>query len=92
MLKLENKKLHKVSTGETIEKIAKTYRLPVRALVLENDLKGEVWTGQVLVLPPRQGDLYTVQAGDSKALICGSKKAYELKNGKRIYPTLTVWL
>ena len=92
MLELEKKKLHKVSTGETIEKIAKTYRIPVRSLLLENGLNEEVWVGQVLVLPQRQGDLYTVQAGDSKELICGSIESYEAKNGKIIYPTLKVWL
>ncbi|MBE5753620.1 MAG: LysM peptidoglycan-binding domain-containing protein [Clostridiales bacterium] len=92
MLKLEYKKLHKVTSGETVEKIAKTYRLPVRAIVKENDLKSEVWSGQVLILPSPQGDLYTVQAGDSKALLCGSKENYEKKNGKILYPTLKVWL
>ncbi len=92
MLKLEYKKLHKVVSGETLEKIAKTYNLPVRAIVKENGLKREVWTGQVLILPFSQGDLYTAQAGDSKDLLCGSKENYEKKNGKILYPTLKVWL
>ena len=89
---MEYKKLHKVASGETLEKIAKTYRLPVRAIVKENGLKSEVWTGQVLILPLSQGDLYTAQAGDSKALLCGSKENYEKKNGKILYPTLKIWL
>ena len=92
MLKIEYKKLHKVSNGETLEKIALVYRLPVRDIVKENRLSGEVWVGQVLVLPDRQGDLYTVQAGDSKSLLCGSKENYEKKNGKSLYPGLKVWL
>ena len=92
MLKLEYKKLHKVVEGETLEKISQNYRIPVRAIVGENELKKEVWAGQVLVLPPVQGNLYTAQAGDSKSLLCGSKENYEQKNGKLLYPTLKVWL
>jgi LysM repeat protein len=92
MLKQEYKKLHKVIESETLEKIAQNYRIPIRAIVRENNLKREVWAGQVLVLPAFQGNLYTAQAGDSKELLCGSKENYEKKNGKLLYPTLKVWL
>ena len=92
MLELENKKFHKVSYGETLEKISSVYCLPVREIVKENSLTGEVWTGQVLVLPEPKGNLYVAQAGESKRLLCGSEENYEKKNGKVLYPGLKVWL
>ena len=92
MLKLEEKKLHKVCNGETLEKIAETYRLPLRAIVRANGLTSEIQAGQILVLPARIGDVYTAQAGDGKSLLCGSKENYESKNGKILYPGLKVWL
>lgn len=92
MLELRRKKLHKVSDGETLESIAETYRLPVRDIAVENGLAQSIWVGQVLVLPERKGNLYTVQAGDSKPLLCGSKESYERLNGKILYPTQKVWI
>lgn len=92
MLKLAKKKFHKVAPMETLEKIAETYRLPVRELIKANGLKREVQAGEILLLPERKGDLYTAQAGDNKELLCGSKEKYEEKNGKILYPGLKVWL
>ncbi len=93
MLKLREKKLHRVLAGQTLEQIALTYRLPVRLLVKENRLTCEAYEGQILVLPERKGDLYTVQAGDGKKLLCGSEENYERKNGTKIlYPEMKVWI
>ncbi len=86
------KKFHKVAEGETLNKIAETYRLPVREIVQANGLVRETQAGEILFLPERKGDLYTAQAGDNKALLCGSKENYEEKNGKLLYPGLKVWL
>ena len=92
MLKLKEKQLHRVRKGQTVESIASAYRLPPRAIVLENSLTGEVYEGQILRLPKRQGNLYTAKAGESKALLCGSRENYEKKNGKELYPGLKIWL
>ena len=92
MLKLKEKQLHRVGEGQTVESIAAAYRLPSRAIVLENSLTGEVYEGQILRLPKRRGDLYTVKAGESKKLLCGSEENYEKKNGKELYPGLKIWL
>lgn len=93
MLKLRAKKLHRVLEGQTLEQIAATYKIPARLLVKENGLTGEVYEGQILFLPERKGDLYTVQAGDDKRLLCGTEKNYENKNGTKIlYPEMKVWI
>ena len=52
----------------------------------------EVEAGQVLRLPKRAGDAYTVQAGDSKRLLCGTKEGYERNNGKYLYLGMRVIL
>lgn len=92
MLKLREKQLHRVVKGQTVESIAAAYRLPPRAIVTENSLTGEVYEGQILYLPKRQGNLYTAQAGESKELLCGSRENYEKKNGTALYPGLKIWL
>ena len=92
MLKLRDKQLHRVGKGQTLESIAAAYRLPPRAIVLENSLTGEVCEGQILYLPKRLGNLYTAKAGESRELLCGSKENYEKKNGKALYPGLKIWL
>ena len=93
MLKLKRKKFHRVVFGQTLEQIASVYKIPVRVLVKENSLLSEPHEGQILYLPPANGNLYTAQAGDGKSLLCGSKEAYEQKNGTKIlYPEMKVWI
>lgn len=93
MLKLKRKKFHKVVAMQTLEQIASVYKIPVRVLVKENQLSSEPHEGQILYLPPTNGNLYTAQAGDDKELLCGSKENYERKNGTKIlYPEMKVWI
>ncbi len=61
-------------------------------MVSLNGLQGEIFEGQLVFLP-KSGNLYTVRAGDTKALLCGSKEKYEEKNGTDIfYPGMKVLL
>jgi hypothetical protein len=93
MLKLERKKFHKVTVGQTLEEISEVYKIPARLLVKANGLKDEPYAGQILYLPPTDGNFYTAQAGDTKALLCGSSENYEKKNGTRLlYPGMKVWI
>ena len=72
--------------------IAKGLNTTVYALVAENSLTEEVYEGQLLRVPEMR-PLYTVQAGDDKALLCGSEKAYETRNGTQVfYPGMRVRL
>ena len=92
MLKIEKVKYHKVVEGQTARGIAAAYGVGLFALVQENGLMEEVEAGQVLRLPERAGDAYTVQAGDSKRLLCGTKEGYERNNGKYLYLGMRVIL
>ena len=75
-----------------MQSIAKGLGTTAYALVAENDLTEDVYEGQLLLVPPTR-NLYTVQAGDSKALLCGSEKAYEQWNGTKVfYPGMRVRL
>ena len=92
MLKLKEQKWYKVKRGQTLQSIAKGLNTTAYALVAENSLTEEVYEGQLLRVPETR-PLYTVQAGDDKALLCGSEKAYEKRNGTKVfYPGMRVRL
>ena len=93
MLKLKSKKFHRVQVGQTVAQISEVYKIPARLIVKENALSAEPFEGQILYLPPAKGNYYTAQAGDNKALLCGSRENYERKNGTEIlYPQMKVWI
>ena len=92
MLKIASVKFHKVVAGQTVKEIAAAYHVGVFALVKENGLTEEVVDGQVLRLPKERGNGYTVKAGDSKGLLCGTKEGYEKCNGTFLYPGMRVIL
>lgn len=92
-LRLEIPKFYKVKEGQTLEEIAATFRLPPALLVFENALKSEVGAGEVLKIPEPNGNLYTVQAGDTKLLLSGGEENFRRKNGTDLlYPEMKVFL
>ena len=92
MLKLLERKWYRVKRGQTLQTIAAGLNTTAYALVAENDLKEEVREGQLLRVPEAR-PLYTVQAGDNKALLCGSDQAYGERNGTQaFYPGMRVRL
>ena len=66
--------------GQTLEGIARAFRLPPRVLAAYNELKSDPQEGQVLRLPQETGDLYLVRGGESKRLLCGSEEKFREKN------------
>ena len=54
-------------------------------LAKENDLTEEPNVGRILKIPKESGNAYIVQAGDTKALLCGSEENYRRKNGTDIF-------
>ncbi|PWM52723.1 MAG: hypothetical protein DBX60_04070 [Bacillota bacterium] len=77
--------------GQTLEDVARTFSLPLRALVSFNGLASDPEEGQVLFLP--EGDLYEVRGGETMALLSGSERSFTAKNGtKWLYPTQRVLL
>lgn len=86
MLKMQKHKYHRVLRGQTLSSIAAAYCVGEYALAKENCLTEEVQEGQILRLPKITGNRYTVQAGEDKKVLCGSKENYEKRNGKHLYP------
>lgn len=92
-LKLTVPKFYKVKEGQTLAEIAATFRLPPALLIKENALKSEVRAGKILKIPAPNGNLYTVQAGDTKPLLSGSEENFRRKNATDLlYPEMKVFL
>ena len=93
MLTLKRPQFYKVKAGQTLQEIADNFHLPVTLIIKENALRQPPQAGEILYLPNVKGNLYTVQAGDSKRLLCGSDENYKNRNGTDIlYPTMRVFL
>lgn len=93
MLRLEINRFYQVKEGQTLEKIAKTFGVSSWLLAQCNALTEEPYAGQILTLPDERGNAYTAQAGESKALLCGSEENFIKKNGTDVvYPGMRVIL
>ena len=92
MLKNAKPKIYKVKAGQTLSSLARAIGVTEYLLAAENGLKEELFEGQILILP-QSGNLYTVQAGDTKTLLCGGEERYEARNGVDIfYPGMKILL
>ena len=79
-------KFYKVKRGQTLERVASVFQVSPALLARENGVEGELLGGEVLCLPAG-GNLYTVQGGESKTLLCGSRQRYyELNGTDAFYP------
>ena len=85
MLKLGNVEYYKVKKGQTIYDIAETFCVAERKILLINGLNEPLFEGQIIKLPKERGNRYTVRAGDSKELLCGSEENYAQKNGTDVF-------
>ena len=85
MLKIKRAKFYVVKKGQGLEEIAAAFSVSVWLLVKENGLTAQPFAGQILRIPDETGNEYTVQAGDTKDLLCGSKERYAQKNGTDIF-------
>lgn len=84
---------YKVKAGQTLRSVAEAFSVPETRVVYDNSLTGEVQEGQLLRLPREKGNLYTVRAGDTKELLCGSRENYRHKNGTdAFYPGMKIWI
>lgn len=93
MLTLKHSQFYKVKQGQTLQQIAEAFCIPQTLLIQENVLTTPVWAGQILYIPKTKGNLYTVQAGDSKRLLSGGEENYQTRNGTDVlYPTMRVFL
>ena len=93
MLRLQQRKFYQVKVGQSLKEIAKAFCVSEFLLAKCNGLKSPPFAGQILLIPEARGNAYTVKAGDSKALLCGSVENFERKNGTDIlYPGMRVIL
>ena len=84
MLKMTEKRLYKVKGGQTLRAVAAAFCVTEYALVAENGLQEELYEGQLLQIPESYS-MYTVQEGDTKALLCGSEGNYCKRNGTDVF-------
>ncbi|MBQ8295959.1 MAG: LysM peptidoglycan-binding domain-containing protein [Clostridia bacterium] len=85
MLKMRLQNYYRVKEGQTLREIAAAFSVSEGRLIACNRLKEQPFTGQILRIPEERGNLYTVQAGDTKELLCGSEENYRLKNGTDVF-------
>ena len=85
MLKTVFRRYYQVKKGQTLEKIAEYFSVSERLLVKENGLTEAPFAGQILTSPTERGNAYTVQEGDTKALLCGSEENFYRKNGTDVF-------
>ena len=85
MLKTVFRRYYRVKKGQTLEESADYFSVSERLLVQENGLTAPPFIGQILLIPNQRGNAYTVQEGDTKALLCGSEENFRLKNGTDIF-------
>ena len=81
MLKIERKKYYQVKSGQSLREIARHFSVSERLLAQENHLTEQPHVGMLLKIPSETGDVYVVQEGDTKELLCGSAENYRRKNG-----------
>ena len=85
MLKIPLRKYYQVKEGQTLNDIARAFSVSEYLLAKSNGLRDQPYAGQILRIPSEQGNLYTVRAGDTKELLCGSAENYEKLNGTPVF-------
>ena len=92
-LLLKESGFYRVKKGQTLKEIASAFACPERLLAVSNALTEEVKEGEILLIPPLEGNLYTVRGGESKELLSGSAAGFFKKNQTHLlYPTQKVLL
>lgn len=85
MLKTEQRQFYQVKKGQTLREIADYFSVSEFLLVKINRLTSPPAAGQILRIPEEKGNAYTVQAGDTKALLCGNEENYRAHNGTDVF-------
>lgn len=92
-LQFRQETFYRVKKGQKLSDIAAAFCVPARVLAAINRLKEEPREGSVLQIPAERYNLYTVQGGESKQLLCGSAENFEQRNQtKYLYIGQTVWI
>ena len=81
MLKQVSWEFYQVKKGQRLRDIADYFGVAEGLLVKLNGLTKPPYAGQILRIPQGKGNIYFVQEGDTKALLCGSEENFRIKNG-----------
>ena len=81
MLKQVAWEFYQVKKGQSLRDIADYFGVAEGLLVKLNGLTKPPCTGQILHIPQEKGNIYFVQEGDTKTLLCGSEENFRMKNG-----------
>ena len=85
MLKTQQRQFYQVKKGQTLAQIAENFSVSPFLLVKINALATPPCAGQILQIPNERGNLYVVQEGDTKTLLCGSEENYRALNGTDVF-------
>ena len=85
MLQIQTPVYYQVKEKQTVRQIAAAFGVSPYLLARENGLTAEPPIGSVLRIPNRRGTVYTVKAGESKTLLCGSEEEYLKGNGTSVF-------
>ncbi|MBR2320765.1 MAG: LysM peptidoglycan-binding domain-containing protein [Clostridia bacterium] len=85
MLNTVYREFYQVKKGQTLKEIADYFSVSEWLLASTNGLSAPPFAGQILAIPKEQGNAYTVQEGDTKALLCGNEENYRRKNGTDVF-------
>ncbi len=81
MLRMQNARYYKVKVGQTLRSVAEAFSVAEGRLAEVNDIREELFPGQLLKIPSERGNAYIVQEGDTKELLCGSAERFRRYNG-----------
>ena len=85
MLKTQQRQFYQVKKGQTLAEIANYFSVSQFLLVKINTLSSPPFAGQILQIPSERGNIYTVQEGDTKELLCGSAENFRALNGTDVF-------
>ena len=85
MLKTVQRQFYQVKKGQTLAEIADYFSVSAFLLVKVNQLSAPIYAGQILKIPQESGNVYVVQEGDTKTLLCGDEETYRQKNGTDVF-------
>lgn len=85
MLNTTYMQFYQVKKGQTLREIADYFSVAERLLAKVNRLSAPPFAGQILYIPNERGNAYTVQEGDTKALLCGDEENFRAKNGTDVF-------
>lgn len=87
--------IYRVERGDTLSNIASKFDVPINLIARENNISGEIYEGQRLIIGSVNGTVYTVKPSDSLediAIKFGISKEQILKDNDcdMLFPFMTI--